>query len=248
MSDQADTRALRALMEKATKGEWFVHSGSIAIEECDPENGPYPVQVMDGGPGDVALVAALVNAAPALLDAADERDRLRAESEHFNERIDKLSRRVSHYENALCASPPRLWALPPDGTLTGHIEPERVGEVLAERDALRARVAQLEAENARLRTPLRPIVDRIHRAMGCSEHSDDESLPEMVETWVREHREKVAELERENARAKEVLAECWNAGAAYLMPKDYGEFRNGIHPRVEEWIASALAPRAEVKP
>lgn len=169
---ELDTRALRALMEKATPGPWgktpHEEKNDVCIWKPDGSwlanvgNWARCTIVVDGelvAPDNIetievehdanaALIVALVNAAPALLD---EVDALRAESEHFNERIDKLSRRVSYYENALCASPPRMWALPPDGALTGHIEPERVGAVLDERDALRARVAELEREVERVR-------------------------------------------------------------------------------------------------
>ena len=94
----------------------------------------------------------------------------------------------------------------PHGATHGHAEiiEETIKEHQASNVRLAARVAELELENSRLRTPLRPIVDRIHKALGCAEQSDDESLPEMVETLVREHREKIAELEREVERAQAV--------------------------------------------
>ncbi len=64
----ADIAHLKALEAQATKGEWFVYDGSIAVEACAPETGPYPVRVLDGNTVDLALVAPLRNAAPAMLE------------------------------------------------------------------------------------------------------------------------------------------------------------------------------------
>jgi hypothetical protein len=117
--DNIDTKALRELVPIAE-----------AIE--DP---PSAAQVRARN--------ALAAAAPALLDKIEAQ---RKEIEHRDGRIKSLCERVSYYESALCFTPPRLWALPPDGVVTGTIEPERVGEVLAERDALKAEVERLNLQ------------------------------------------------------------------------------------------------------
>jgi hypothetical protein len=101
----------------------------------------------------------LLCAAPALLDLADRAQEQAKEIETLRAKVtelgdtckgwhrigskviaerDALAARVAYYESALCLTPPRPLALPPDGVVTGAIEPERVGEVLAERDALKA--------------------------------------------------------------------------------------------------------------
>jgi len=76
-----DPAALRALLAAATPGRWIAggpRDDGTAQVYC-PHSGPLRVivPVAETEPHNAALIAALRNAAPALLDAADERDRLR---------------------------------------------------------------------------------------------------------------------------------------------------------------------------
>ena len=86
-----DTAALRALLDKGTPGRWIAGAAredGTAQVYC-PNRGPMRVivPVAETEPNNAALIAALRNAAPALLYAADERvamidanDRLRADN------------------------------------------------------------------------------------------------------------------------------------------------------------------------
>lgn len=58
-------------------------------------------------------------------------------------------------------------------------------------------------------------------------------------------RAEVAELEARNASQHDLLHRCWKAGSGYFV--EAGEYRNGIQPPFEEWIAAALAPTPEVQ-
>ena len=276
MSEQLDTKALRGRYN-AIKRDALSRTDDPWRVNDDPDGF---VRVHQGYALTCRLVAdtmrqpvaeflvAMHNAAPLLLDAAEERDALRARVAALQAEVDacgdiigqphgathghaeileetikehqadnvRLAARVAELESwksvllseyttrdlqyeavrdDLRKSSARVAELERDelkwtetcNDLRAQLDASRYAErhdaALKRAHAAEARVAELELENSRLSTPLRPIVDRIHRALGCSELSDDESLPEMVETWVREHREKIAELEREVERVRE---------------------------------------------
>lgn len=76
-----DSRGLRALLAAATPGPWTEGiDGNLRIygPDCSGEHSGLLAIVYKGRPN-VSLIVALHNAAPALLDAAEERDALRAE-------------------------------------------------------------------------------------------------------------------------------------------------------------------------
>ena len=77
-ANRVDTKALRALLEQATPGPWRSGMGqdasSYTSETPIVESGPFddPMTIADGLlDDDAALIAAAVNALPALLDAAE---------------------------------------------------------------------------------------------------------------------------------------------------------------------------------
>ena len=88
VSASIDTAALRALLDEGTPGRWIAGAAredGTAQVYC-PNRGPLRVivPVAETEPHNAALIAALRNAAPALLDAADERDRLRDALDKIN--------------------------------------------------------------------------------------------------------------------------------------------------------------------
>lgn len=86
----ADTlRNLRNLLAKATPREWRVGRevprstgvvGAVWFGNMDPD---VPGPVGEAGHTDAALIVALVNAAPALLDAAEAVERVQALADHW---------------------------------------------------------------------------------------------------------------------------------------------------------------------
>ena len=100
--------------------------------------------------------------------------------------IDKANHRVI-YANAIRAlknaTPQVPVNIEPGCQLSGSDDP--------------AAVAPLSSRSAERR-----ILDRCHHAVGESEHSDDESLPDLIETTIREHRQLVAELESARSFAR----------------------------------------------
>lgn len=227
--------------------EVCVDRGSAYVE-CGRCGASGPVNRND--PTRDAAIAAWNRRAQSPKEIEDERDALRA-------RVAELEAELAAAEALVDAHSRALVPLFTAGYMRGHHDTVEGGFVvvyqqdeatyfsddvtawLEERDALRARVTAPQAE-----------VDACGDIIG-QEHGATFGHAEIIEEAIREHQAdnvrldaRVAELERENARAREVLDECWRAGAAYLLPKDYGEFRNGIHPPVEEWISAALAPRA----
>jgi len=120
VSASMDTAALRALLDKSTPGRWIAGAArkdGTAQVYC-PHMGPMRVivPVAETEPHNAALIAALRNAAPALLDAADERDRLRAEVARLRD--------------------PGLGGMP-------HIDLPNRSPLRAQRDALKAEMARL---------------------------------------------------------------------------------------------------------
>jgi hypothetical protein len=91
MSERVDIEALRALIEKATPGEWWEASNEVLRTE--PRRGAHELiaQAQRGGwsgelngAANAALIAAAVNALPALLDEVAQ---LRAENAALRERV-----------------------------------------------------------------------------------------------------------------------------------------------------------------
>lgn len=72
MTTPIDVKALRELLAKATPGPW--QSIDNVIFSVEP-GGPHP---LEGNCADGALIVAAINALPALLDAAEDRERLSA--------------------------------------------------------------------------------------------------------------------------------------------------------------------------
>ena len=82
-----DTKELRRMLAEATPGEWYreLHPDGDSIdgpngsdvESCDIAHEGERIARAEWGP-DAAAIVALHNAAPALLDAAEEAERLRA--------------------------------------------------------------------------------------------------------------------------------------------------------------------------
>lgn len=99
MTTPIDTAELRRLLDSATPGPWCVHpNGTSAWQGEDYDSSgvlPGHGMVLRGIASaaterelaDVDLAVALRNAAPALLDAADECDRMRAEVARLREAL-----------------------------------------------------------------------------------------------------------------------------------------------------------------
>jgi hypothetical protein len=105
----------------------------------------------------------------ALLAAAGEREALRA--------------RVNYYESAVCLATPRPWATP-EGVVTGTIEPERVADVMREREELREKVRLYE--------------DAVRNPGGDQRHRGTSTATQLVHA---QHMREKAEAEVERLRA-----------------------------------------------
>ena len=112
-----DTAALRALIDKGAPGRWIAGAAredGTAQVYC-PNRGPMRVivPVAETEPHNAALIAALRNAAPALLDAADERDRLRADVAWLREALTILAEHEPSWPDDFCRARAVLAATEP---------------------------------------------------------------------------------------------------------------------------------------
>ena len=172
MTTPIDTAALRALLAEATPGPWFASYSSIyseplararqeaedSLTDASPDAAwdalptdhvaAVPIRAGDTptvqGARDEAAIVALRNAAPALLDAADERDRLRAALDKINAiRNSIVGRQKVNWSEHIY---PLVAALN-DAGIVGQPYAEARSEV----GTLLARAVSAEAESAALR-------------------------------------------------------------------------------------------------
>lgn len=160
-------RELRRLHTHATRGPFAIHR-----YDCDDGDINYQLQ-QDGGDGvvltnmfestnednrsDAAYLLELLNTAPALLDAAEERDRLQVE-------LDELKALASKSELAMAED----WRL---ATIAA-------AALMEERNRLRARVTELE-EEARLDKGAFALVGSFIREINKLEHCALTSIARM---------------------------------------------------------------------
>ena len=179
MTANLDTKALRALEAKATPGPWgktpFEEKNDVCIwspegkwlanvgnwGNCqlvvEGENGPDVIphpeleRIETGHDANAELIVAIRNAAPALLDAAEERDKNSAFQDFLAERVeqlqaerDQLLAEVSYYK----------------------VRYPKLRECFDERDALKAENESLRAELSWIDSVLarRPALDKPTRA------------------------------------------------------------------------------------
>jgi hypothetical protein len=160
MSDPVDVAGLRALLAKLELpwNEECVIGGirhlarNVDHDSYSSVKGDHNCPNRYDGPA----IVALVNAAPALLDRlaaqGDRADALDAKLLATEERHEAAERRVAYYERELVwLGPVKPYALADADVPVLRPEPQTVGVLVQQRDALRDRLAAVERENADLR-------------------------------------------------------------------------------------------------
>ena len=138
MSNYVDTKALRAHLHELRDWYFDIDEGNDSIYADGGGPSVHTIEDMRRKPKEA--ICALVNAAPALLDAADERDKLSADWDDAHSALCEVCSATDKDHDL----PLRLSEMAE--TVVGWLKAAQ-----AERDALRARVAELEREVERVR-------------------------------------------------------------------------------------------------